>query len=578
MKNLRARSIGLFLLGASPLVPACGELPSTDVDETQAELVGGTNSNARKEIGLIDTWDLQGKAAQCTATLVDPLYLITSSTCAGRFSGQVDHSSVPQYFRMRRTDGTNYPPIQMSRVYSITNQTGSKDVGFVRLSTPVAAATAKPATLANVPVGAGQQSTVYGHGCKGASQPKNYVTFNYGDTAKKALICSTDSYDQGGPRFFGSSTGTTIWGINSKAAPTGGSDTVASIFTSNAGLVLAGLKLLGGTTLGASNFIFPASYQSQPDVQTLTGDFDGDGHSDLALATGMSFMMAFGDGIGHFSVMEEWILPSSARGSKRRIAGDFDGNGTTDLAFVGKDGWGTIPMLLSQRGSRGGFDYVNLAAPEFTALANATGAYAVAGDWDRDGTSDIALLGGAGWTTVPTAFSNRDGTFNFANRTVASFPADSRKTNAKALVGDFDNDGGSDIALVGQGGGKIPVIFSRGGGDFDYSNQTVAQFPAWATQSGAKLLAGDFDGDGYSDLAMLAGTDPMTAKIALSTGAQSLATGAPYGGFSPVILPLEADHFIPTAKYVAPVFENGRDNLAWIEPTQGQVFTYFGKP
>jgi hypothetical protein len=37
------------------------------------------------------------------------------------------------------------------------------------------------------------------------------------------------------------------------------------------------------------------------------------------------------------------------------------------------------------------------------------------GDFNGDGKADLALTGGAGWTTIPVAFSRGDGNFNVAN-------------------------------------------------------------------------------------------------------------------------------------------------------------------
>jgi len=43
------------------------------------------------------------------------------------------------------------------------------------------------------------------------------------------------------------------------------------------------------------------------------------------------------------------------------------------------------------------------------------------GDFDNDGRTDIALTGGSGWSTLPIAFSNGDGTFRVTNATVGDF-------------------------------------------------------------------------------------------------------------------------------------------------------------
>ncbi len=60
--------------------------------------------------------------------------------------------------------------------------------------------------------------------------------------------------------------------------------------------------------------------------------------------------------------------------------------------------------------------------------------------------TDIALVGGLGWNTVPVAFSNRNGTFAQTNAGVSDFPAWSQTPGARAVAGDCDGDGERDRA------------------------------------------------------------------------------------------------------------------------------------
>src|SRR5947209_2269958 len=82
--------------------------------------------------------------------------------------------------------------------------------------------------------------------------------------------------------------------------------------------------------------------------------------------------------------------------------------------------------------------------------------------------SDIALVGGAGWGSIPVACSNGNGTFNVTNDAVPSFPVWAATPGVEALTGDFNGDGRTDIALVGGAGwASIPVAFSLGSGAFN---------------------------------------------------------------------------------------------------------------
>ncbi len=124
----------------------------------------------------------------------------------------------------------------------------------------------------------------------------------------------------------------------------------------------------------------------------------------------------------------------------------------------------------------------------FAGWADGSGAQLLAGDFDGDGDADLALVGGSGWTTIPVAFSQRDGNFLVSNRSHAQF-AGWASGGPKAIAGDFDGDGDADIALVG-GPGWITSAFALSDrtGSFASANFPMRDFPAWA--GGARAAVG----------------------------------------------------------------------------------------
>jgi hypothetical protein len=141
-----------------------------------------------------------------------------------------------------------------------------------------------------------------------------------------------------------------------------------------------------------------------------------------------------------------WLRPRMAP------PGDVNANGASDIALVGAAGATTIPVAFSLGG--GSFVTTTIAESVFPGLAAQSGAKPVAGDFNGDGRADIALVGAVGWTSIPVA-------------------------------GDFNGDGRGDIALVGGAGWTtVPVALSTGMGAFTVVNFGLATFPGRATVAG----------------------------------------------------------------------------------------------
>jgi len=256
----------------------------------------------------------------------------------------------------------------------------------------------------------------------------------------------------------------------------------------------------------------------------IVGDFNRDGRADIVLAGGPGWTtmpVAFSNGNGSFNVTNGTadFMNGTTFGAPGVLAfpGDFNLDGRTDIAFTGGSNWVTMPIFISRGDGTFGISFPEVF--DFPGWSSTPGVKRLVGDFDGDGRSDVALVGIGGWGSIPVALADGLGGFRRVNMVdQPNFPPWSATAGVTPLVGDFNNDGKSDIALVGGPGWQsIPVAFSDGDGTFTTTNQTVSSFPGQANVSGAKPLVGDFDRDGKSDIALIGGSGVTTLPMALST-------------------------------------------------------------
>jgi hypothetical protein len=273
-----------------------------------------------------------------------------------------------------------------------------------------------------------------------------------------------------------------------------------------------------------------AVWAADPVVQPLIGDFDGDGRHDLALlrrGPGWSTMpVALAAGSGAWSIRNGQVGDFAAwatEGGVRPLAGDFNGDGRHDVALLRQEpGWSTLPVAFAA--GDGNWSIANGGIPDFAAWAVESGVQPLAGDFDGDGRTDVALLRQTpGWTTLPVAFADGTGGWSITNAGIGDFAAWATEPGVSVLVGDFDGDRRSDVGLLRRspGWGSMPVAFAAGGGNWTVTNGAVGDFAVWATEDGVQPILGDFDGDGRDDVALLrqtAGWSTMPTALAAGSG------------------------------------------------------------
>ena len=190
-----------------------------------------------------------------------------------------------------------------------------------------------------------------------------------------------------------------------------------------------------------------------------------------------------------------------------------------------------------------------LAVPAAGALAQPGGAAAAAAvasagaDFDNDGVTDLAVgvpgeNNGAGAVNVLYGASG-GGLSGTGAQVFLNIGDDIGGNLGTALAaGDFDNDGFADLAVgapfrnVGgdAAAGVVGVLYGSGGGLIPRGSQELTQVGGAVEDSdqfGAALAAGDFDNDGFTDLA--AGAPGETVNGRFAAGAVSVLPGSAGG-------------------------------------------------
>jgi hypothetical protein len=260
---------------------------------------------------------------------------------------------------------------------------------------------------------------------------------------------------------------------------------IAGDFTGDGHLALAVTN--GGSTyisllLGRGDGTFAPQVQSAvTDTPTIhhglaVGDFDRDGHLDLATAqlgtSDISVLLGKGDG-----TFQPPLRFAVGLGPVAAVSGDFSNSGRRDVASVNPN---TNEVAVALGAGDG-----TLGSPVFYPVGNNPVAI-VTGDFNGDGRFDLAIANFAS-NDVSVLLGLGDGTFRPEQR----YPVGTNPTGI--VAGDFDGDGHLDLAVINAGSNDISLLFGQGDGTF--ANEVRLAAPDLPQA----LVVGDFSGRHYAN-------------------------------------------------------------------------------
>ena len=224
----------------------------------------------------------------------------------------------------------------------------------------------------------------------------------------------------------------------------------------------------------------------------VTGDFNGDGKADLAIANSgdNTITVLLGNGAGGFTPAPGSPFSGSTGSQPVSLAiGDFNSDGIQDLAVVYAGNSIVQTFLGSGTGS-----FTFTTGGSFTVGTNPSSV--AVGDFNGDGNDDLAIAN-SGSNSVSVMLGNGSDTFTAASGSPLNLGG-SVSAPASVVVGDFNGDGILDLAVANSGSGNVAILLGIGGGGF-------AASPGSPFNTGAQpasLVVGDFNGDGVADLAV----------------------------------------------------------------------------
>jgi len=288
----------------------------------------------------------------------------------------------------------------------------------------------------------------------------------------------------------------------------GGQDAVSILIGNGDGTFQAPMTLpLHATNPCASEYV-------TDNCSIAVGDFNDDGHADLAVTIGWddSVTILLGHGDGTFSLPNKILTGGSFPEAVR--VGDFDNDGILDLA-IANAGDGTTPGSVSFLKGVGDGTFTPFAGSPLT--VGVFPFFLAVGFFNADIFADVAVVN-EGDNTVTILLGNGQGQFQ-AQQTI---PVGIEP--GPIVAAPFNGDTNVDLAVASFIYSEIDILEGNGQGQFSQLQPGVS-VSANPRANPFGMVALDYNGDGYLDLAV------SNYRALQPNGTLTLLKGGP-GGFT----------------------------------------------
>jgi archaellum component FlaF (FlaF/FlaG flagellin family) len=246
-----------------------------------------------------------------------------------------------------------------------------------------------------------------------------------------------------------------------------------------------------GVLLGNGDGTFqPPTYYAvdSPPASIAVADFNHDGNLDLAVAdfNGKNISVLLGNEDGTFGSP----TPFSTTALPNDISvGDFNNDGNPDLVVCDSP---YVSVLLGN----GDGTFKAPVDTDVSFCSQASGSVLVAGDFNRDGKLDVAVVS----NELDILLGNGDGTFQLAGDYSAGVFCNT------VAMGEFNGDQRLDLAVTNVSGSQIYVFLGNGDGTFQSEAPLYADLPS-------AIQVADLNGDGKADLVFVSETQLIPSNV-----------------------------------------------------------------